>query len=196
MEKKTDILENFKTAITSTIKSISGSQEIEVTFGNKSDASKKNVISLPEVITSNNELDYIKTRGLADSEALRIKCSDPEIYSFYEPEGNISKLLYSVAEKIRYEKVGSLNFQGIKSNINKFYDLKNKQKNENKNKDYELVDAFEYYLRNKILGTNMDKELDLSFKNYKKELESNLKDKAPLINIFKKHSSKTAGTIA
>ena len=128
MEKKTDILENFKIAIRSTIKSIAGNQDIEVTFGDKSSSNKKNTINLPEVITAHNEFDYIKTRALADSEALRIKCSDPEIYSSYEPRGNISKLLYSVAEKIRYEKVGSLNFRGIKNNINKFYDLKNKKK--------------------------------------------------------------------
>ena len=41
MEKKNDILENFKTAIASTIKSISGDQEIEVVFGNKSSKDKK-----------------------------------------------------------------------------------------------------------------------------------------------------------
>ena len=182
MEKKTDILENFKIAIRSTIKSIVGNQDIEVTFGDKSSSNKKNTINLPEVITAHNEFDYIKTRALADSEALRIKCSDPEIYSSYEPRGNISKLLYSVAEKIRYEKVGSLNFRGIKNNINKFYDLKNKKKNKAKNKDNELVDAFEYYLRNKMLGTNKDKILDQSFKNYKKELDENLKNKIEKLN--------------
>ena len=182
MEKKTDILENFKIAIRSTIKSIVGNQDIEVTFGDKSSSNKKNTINLPEVITAHNEFDYIKTRALADSEALRIKCSDPEIYSSYEPRGNISKLLYSVAEKIRYEKVGSLNFRGIKNNINKFYDLKNKKKNKAKNKDNELVDAFEYYLRNKMLGTNKDKMLDQSYKNYKKELDENLKNKIEKLN--------------
>ena len=182
MEKKTDILENFKIAIRSTIKSIVGIQDIEVTFGDKSSSNKKNTINLPEVITIHNEFDYIKTRALADSEALRIKCSDPEIYSSYEPRGNISKLLYSVAEKIRYEKVGSLNFRGIKNNINKFYDLKNKKKNKAKNKDNELVDAFEYYLRNKMLGTNKDKMLDQSYKNYKKELDENLKNKIEKLN--------------
>ena len=35
MEKKTKIVENFKKAITSTVKSIIGDQDIEVTFGNE-----------------------------------------------------------------------------------------------------------------------------------------------------------------
>ncbi len=177
MEKKTDTLETFKTAITSTIKSISGEQEVEVIFGNKTSKEKRNIINLPDVVNSNNELDYLKTRAIADSEALRIKCSNPEIYKSFEPEGNISKLLYSLAEKIRYEKVGSLNFQGVKNNINKFYNLKNKEKSEYKDKNYELVDAFEYYLRNKLMGMNRDEKLDKNFKNYKKELDQNLKSK-------------------
>ena len=41
------------------------------------------------------------------------------------------------------KKLVHLNFQGIKNNINKFYNLKNKQKNEVKDKNYELVEAFE-----------------------------------------------------
>ncbi len=200
MEKKNDILENFKTAIASTIKSISGDQEIEVVFGNKSSKDKKNIVNLPEVISSNNEFDYIKTRAMADSEALRIKCSNPEIYKSYEPEGNISKLLYSLAEKIRYEKVGSLNFKGVKNNINKFYDLKNKEKNDYKDKNYELADAFEYYLRNKLLGANKNEKLDKSFKNYKKELEQNLKSKLKLLDssLFdqEKYNSIISGLIA
>ena len=200
MEKKNDILENFKTAIASTIKSISGDQEIEVVFGNKSSKDKKKIVNLPEVESSNNEFDYIKTRAMADSEALRIKCSNPEIYKSYEPEGNISKLLYSLAEKIRYEKVGSLNFKGVKNNINKFYDLKNKEKNDYKNKNYELADAFEYYLRNKLLGANKNEKLDKIFKNYKKELEQNLKSKLKLLDssLFdqEKYNSVISGLIA
>ena len=62
MEKKTDIFENFKIAIKSTIKSISGNQEVEVVFGNKSNKDKKNIINLPEVINPDNELDYLKTK--------------------------------------------------------------------------------------------------------------------------------------
>ena len=35
MDKKEDLLENFKTAITSTIKSISDSDDVEVSFGDQ-----------------------------------------------------------------------------------------------------------------------------------------------------------------
>ena len=35
MEKKTEIIENFKTAIGSTVRSLSNSENIEVAFGNQ-----------------------------------------------------------------------------------------------------------------------------------------------------------------
>ena len=42
MEKKSEILENFKTAIGSTVKSLSNSENVEVSFGNQNFESKKN----------------------------------------------------------------------------------------------------------------------------------------------------------
>ena len=43
MEKKTEILENFKKAIASTVKSIIGDQSVEVIFGSET---KKRIIKL------------------------------------------------------------------------------------------------------------------------------------------------------
>ena len=100
MEKKIENLENFKKAITSTIKSIIGDQNIDVVFGNAVTKKNINTIKLPNVQSTNNKIDYIKTRAIADSEALKLRCSDKNIYNSFEPKGNISKLLYAVAEKM------------------------------------------------------------------------------------------------
>ena len=43
VEKKEDLIENFKTAITSTVKSISNNQNIEVSFG-KQDLKTEKII--------------------------------------------------------------------------------------------------------------------------------------------------------
>ena len=182
MEKKTEIIENFKKAITSTIKSIIGDQHIEVIFNNEVNKKNKKTINLPSIEGVNNKIDYIKTRALADSEALRIKCSDINIYNSFEPRGNTSKLLYAVAEKIRYEKIGSSYFQGIKENLNYFYKIKSKKKIENKNNDYEFLDAFEYYLRSNISKFNKNKDLENKYKKYNKKLDAELKDKIEVLN--------------
>ena len=182
MEKKTEIVENFKRAIVSTVKSIIGDQNIEVIFGNATSKKNNKIINLPNIKDINNRKDYIKTRALADSEALRFKCSDTNIYNNFEPEGDISKLLYAVAEKVRYENVGSTYFKGVRENLKYLYEDKSKSKIDYENSDYEFLDAFEYYLRNNILKSYKNKESENKYKKYKKKLDSKLKENLQLLS--------------
>ena len=121
MEKKSEILENFKTAIGSTVKSLSNSENVEVSFGDQNPQSKNNSIKLPEIEQVNNKINYSQIRALADSKSLKLRFSDDKIFKSYEPDGNISKKLYKIAEKIRCEKLGSDQFKGVKNNIEKYY---------------------------------------------------------------------------
>ena len=182
MEKKTEILEDFKKAIISTVKSIVGDQNIEVVFGNEVNKNNIKTINLPNLKNISNIHDYIKTRAIADSEALKFKCSDLNIYNNFEPQGSTSKLLYAVAEKVRYENIGSSYFKGIRKNLDHFYEIKSKKETDYKNNDYEFLDAFEYYLRSNILKSNKNKESENKYKKYKKKLDSRLKDKLELLN--------------
>ena len=182
MEKKIENLENFKKAITSTIKSIIGDQNIDVVFGNAVTKKNINTIKLPNVQSTNNKIDYIKTRAIADSEALKLRCTDKNIYNSFEPKGNISKLLYAVAEKIRCENIGSSYFSGIKLNLNQYYKIKAKQKIDYKNNDYEFIDAFENYLRGKFFKLRNDSEIENKYKKYKKKLDSKLRNQLDSLN--------------
>ena len=121
MDKKEDLLENFKTAIKSTIKTISNVEDVQVVFGNQNPEKDKLTIKLPELEDINNKINYVKTRAIADSEALKIRYSNNKILKNFEPDGNQAKKLYSIAEKIRYEKIGSIKFKGIKDNIHNYY---------------------------------------------------------------------------
>jgi len=182
MEKKVEDLENFKKAITSTVKSVIGDQNIDVIFGGEIAKKNINTVNLPNIQIIDNKIDYTKTRALADSEALKLRCSDINVYNIFEPEGNISKLLYAVAEKIRYENIGSSYFKGIKENLNQYYKIKNRQKIEYKNNDHEFVDAFENYLRNKVFKLSNTKETENKYKKYQKKLEAKLKNKLGSLN--------------
>ena len=182
MEKKDENLENFKKAITSTVKSIIGDPNIDVIFGNEVPKKNITIINLPNIQSINNKFDYTKTRALADSEALKLRCSDKDVYNSFEPQGDISKLLYAVAEKIRYENIGSSYFSGVKENLNQYYKIKTKQKNNYKNNDYEFVDAFENYLRNKIFKLSNEKETEHKYKKYKKKLETKFKNQLDSLN--------------
>ena len=96
MEKKTEILENFKTAIGSTVRSLSNSENVEVLFGGETSKSKDTSIILPEIEQVNNEINYNQIRALADSKSLELRFSEEKIFKIYEPEGNISKRLYKI----------------------------------------------------------------------------------------------------
>jgi cobaltochelatase CobT len=176
MEKKAEDLENFKKAIASTIKSITGEKNVDVIFGSETKKENTNTVKLPNIQNIDNKIDYIKVRALADTEALRLRCSDESIYNSFEPQGNISRLLYAVAEKIRYENIGSSYFKGIKKNLNQYYKNKSKLKNDYKDNDYEFVDAFESYLRNKVFKLDNHKETENKYKKYKKKLDAKFKN--------------------
>ena len=181
MENKKEKLEDFKTAISSTARSLSNSKKIEVSFGDQSLKSKKNSISLPELSQINNKLNFDQIRAIADSKSLNLRFSDNKTFKQYEPEGNISKRLYKISEKIRCEKIGTSYFRGVKNNIEKFYqdrisglDLKSSED--------KIVESFENYLRTEFLNFKNNNQIDKKLKSYKKDLNEKFKDKITQLN--------------
>jgi len=181
VEKKTEILDHFKTAISSTVKSLSKSEDVEVTFGNQGLKSKKNTINLPEIEKVNNRINYNQVRAIADSESLKLRFSDKHTLKLYEPRGNISKRLYKIAEKIRCEKIGSDLFKGVKSNIEKFYQERVNSLDLKSSED-KIVESFESYLRINFFDSKNNNELEKKLKTYKKDLDAKFKSKIKQLN--------------
>ena len=105
VENKKEKIADFKTAISSTVKSLSNSDKIEVSFGNDSSKSGTNLIKLPELNSINNRLNYNQIRAIANSKSLRHRFSDPKTFKQFEPDGNISKQLYKISEKLDVKKL-------------------------------------------------------------------------------------------
>ena len=174
MEKKDIHLENFKLAITSTIKSISEMSDCKINFGEQKNKDNKNV-SLPEIKKLENLKDFISLRAVADSEALRIKYSDREIFEAYKPKGENALKLYEIAEKIRYEKIGCDKFKGIRKNLAQ-------DSKENDEKKNNLVTSFfETYFRGHLFNLKDSKALDNKTKKLKKSLDQNFKKNLELL---------------
>ena len=72
-----------------------------------------------------------------------------KLSNLYEPDGNISKKLYKIAEKIRCEKLGSNQFKGVKNNIEKYYQERTSSL-DLKNSEDKITESFENYLRVKF----------------------------------------------
>ena len=176
MENKKEKLEDFKAAISSTVRSLSNSHKIEVSFGNEKSSSKKNSIKLPEIQKMDNKVNFDEIRAMADSKSLNFRFSNEKILRKYEPDGNISKKLYSISEKIRCEKIGSSYFKGVKNNIEKFYQ-KRVSGLDLKSSEDKIVESFENYLRIKFLDLKNENQVEKKLKSYKKDLNDQFKSK-------------------
>ncbi len=183
MDNKKDKIEDFKTAISSTVRSLSNSEKIEVSFGNENPKSEKNSIRLPDPKQINNKLNYNQIRALADSKSLSHRFSDAKTFKQYEPEGNISKKLYRISEKIRCEKIGTSYFKGVKNNIETFYQERISNLDLKSSED-KIKESFENYLRIKFLDFENNNQIDKKLKSYKKDLNEKFKGKISQLNEF------------
>ena len=176
-------LEDFKTAISSTVRSLANSKKIEVYFGNQLAKSNENSIKLPDLDKLSNNVNFEEIRAIADSKSLQLRFSNKETYKKYEPKGNISKKLYKISEKVRCEKIGTSYFKGVKNNIEKFYQ-KRIEGLDLKSSEDKIVEAFENYLRIKFLDFNNRKQVEKKFKSYKKDLSESFKDSIAQLKNF------------
>ena len=169
--------ENFKIAISSTIKAIAKKQDLNILFSD-APAKESNVINLPKINFDTID-EYQNIRALADSEALKIKHSNFKILKKFEPRGIIAKNIYKSAEKIRYEKLGSENFAGINLNFKNYYQKKFKEQNDDFYNNIEK--AFDIILANHLLNLDLNIEEKKSLKNWNNTINEQIKDKLDLL---------------
>jgi len=185
MNKEEALKEKFKIALTSTIKVISEKDKVEVNFENKNLSSKNLLFFDLDNLKSID--DYTKIRAETDSEALKLRYSNKKIYQKNLPKTSTAKSLYNLTEKIRYEKIGSDNLKGIKQNLLKNYEFRQKYKRKdqlNTKEDVSAKEAFELYLLkhfHNVKLTKLSKEI-LGF--WEKMFEHKLNSK---INFFKQN---------
>tara|TARA_B100000029_G_scaffold162565_1_gene158610 strand:+ start:3385 stop:5160 length:1776 start_codon:yes stop_codon:yes gene_type:complete len=166
MEKKDIHLENFKQALASTIKSVSEISDCNVSFGEQSKNKDKKSVTLPEIKKLEKFKDFLSIRAKADSEALRLRYSNADVFNLYKPKGDNAGKLYEIAEKIRYEKIGCDYFGGIKKNL---FENHNKSRNEIKL----IEDVFDDYLRSFFFKIKESKNSDNKTKKMRKNLDQN-----------------------
>ncbi len=185
MKKEENFLEDFKQALSSTIKSISQQKDCEISFGS-SEKKQSNNVNLPEIKKIEKLEDIINVRAIADSEALRLKYSDKKTFDLHKPKGRIAEKLYNIAEKVRYERIGCDEFKGIKKNISEaFNSLKEnnvKENLSNKNKkDFLIEQKFDAYLRSIFFKIDKKNKLTQEFKKVKKEWDRDFKKELDLL---------------
>ena len=154
--KTEEFKEKLKQALTSTARVISDDLNLK-DDSNQNKSSKKFDFFNLENINSKN--DFVKARAESDSLALKKKFSNDEIYKKNLPANSSCKTLYSIAEKIRYETLGSKMLKGIKKNLQDNYNqiIKLKRKDQLKTKeDVPIIEAFELYMLKKFHGVKLN----------------------------------------
>jgi len=146
MNKEDNFKEKFKQALISTIKVISDEYRVETEL--KKNLSSKNY-NFFELDNLSSKQDYIKLRAETDSEALKRKFSNKEIYKKNLPKNSSCRSLYDISEKIRYELLGTKMLKGISKNLKENYNHKIviKRKDQLKTReDVSISEAFELYM--------------------------------------------------
>ena len=184
MDERELLKERFKSAVSSTVKAISENFDLKIKFGSNL-SSKKNSLNLPEIASLRKLQDFTNLRAFADSEALKIKYTDKKIYLKNESKGAMSKALYAIAEKIRYEKIGSDKLKGVKKNITQCYEnkFKNKKIEEIKTEaDVPITEAFELYLRSHFFNVKQSHTTKKVLSYWKDSFDKNLKQRLKELN--------------
>ena len=198
MDEQELLKERFKSAVSSTVKAISENFDLEIKFGNTV-SDKENSLNLPAIASLKNLQEITNLRAFADSEALKIKYTNKKIYEENEPLGSMSKALYSIAEKIRYEKIGSNRLKGVKNNIIQSYENKfrNKKIEEIQTEtDVPITDAFELYLRNHFFKIKQSQTTKKVLSYWKDLFDKNLKNKLKDLDNCIEDQSKFAQLVA
>ena len=113
--KENNFKEKFRQALISTSRVISDDYKPNIKITDKNLSSKNT--NFFEIDNLSNKNDFIKLRAEADSSALKKKFSNREIFNKNAPVNKSCLSLYNIAEKIRYENLGSKMLKGIKKNL-------------------------------------------------------------------------------
>ncbi len=184
MKKSDDLKEKFKIALNSTLKVISEKPIID-TETNKT----KNINNLEFLNFDNLNTfeDYTKLRAQTDTEALKSRFSDREIYLKNNPKNSSCEKLYELSEKIRYEILGSHLLKGISKNFEEFYTIKLSQKKSRNVYDKESVsvnEAFEIYMLKHFFKIKLNGTSKNLLNVWEKEFINNLE---PHLEFLKKN---------
>ena len=180
--KISSLKEKMRQALTSTMKVIS--EDFKIKDHKSKDTNTNNSEALKTIDLSNPQ-DFIKLRAEFDSNALEKKFSNKNIYKNNLPKNSSYKSLYKIAEKMRYELLGSQMLKGVEKNLKKNYYQKielTKDRKLNTKEDVLVNEAFELYMLKNFqkIKLNSISEKTLSF--WEKDFDKSIKKHLNFLN--------------
>jgi cobaltochelatase CobT len=162
--KETDTrLENFKTAIASTLRAMAGKRDVEVSFsanetpaqGKLRDPGKPR-LPLPDSALSRHSTALV--RGDADSKALRIQHHSPKMHLKNAPLDLTAQAAFDALEQARVEALGAHEMRGVAKNLAATLEEKSRRlgfRNLTQREDANIADALHILARVALTGEDM-----------------------------------------
>ena len=120
MSEKSPV-EEFKRALTQTMRSIAEEAELAVSFGSDKPSLAGLKARLPQPARDLDPADMRNVRGQSDSFALQLAHHDARLSSEQAPSESEARALFDAAETARCESIGARDMAGIGVNINEMH---------------------------------------------------------------------------
>ncbi len=118
LRKSPHRLDQFKHALSSTVRAMAEQPEIEVSFGAENSDISGTKGRLPIVSVDMSRGDIARVRGVADAYALRQRYHDKSLHIKYAPDNNpLAEGIYETMEQARVEAIGATKMPGVADNL-------------------------------------------------------------------------------
>ncbi len=147
--------EPFKRAVTSCLRAIARSPELEVSFAAERPGLAPGKARLPEPPRKMTRRDAAIVRGHADSVALKLACHDPKMHRKLMPGNPQARGVFEAVEQARVEAIGARRMAGVAQNLTAMLDdhfHRGKFDEITDRADAPLADALAMLVRERLTG--------------------------------------------
>src|SRR6516165_6063869 len=147
--------EPFKRAVTSCLKAIARTPELDVSFAAERPGLAPGKARLPEPARKMTRRDAAIVRGHADSIALKLACHDPKLHRKLMPGNPQARGVFEAVEQARVEAIGARRMSGVAKNLTAMLDdhfHRGKYDEITDRADAPLSDALAMLVRERLTG--------------------------------------------
>lgn len=166
--------EAFKKALSTCMRAIAGTSQLEIFFSHNRPSLSENCARLPELPQRATDRDITITRGLSDSMALRKAWHDNRIHMQFAPLESKARAVFDALEQTRVEVIGTLAMEGLAKNLDVMLADKYKRAHYEKistQSEAPIQEAIALLLREKITKRAAPREAGLVLEFWRQELE-------------------------
>jgi cobaltochelatase CobT len=173
-KNKESASDQFKRAVTSTMRAISQEKELTVSYGPDQPGISGEAARLSNPARDLPIEDIHKIRGQSDSLALRKRYHDNSVHNRMVPQGGDAKSIFDAVEQARVESLGAKRMQGVSDNLYRQLEQHCREMGFDRvydKADAPLADVLGLLIREKLTGTPSPASASNMIDLWRKELE-------------------------